>query len=104
MVKCPYKDDCTSYPYKCDTCRHNTSKKKDYYEPDYDDWYWYWYPRRYRRRYPYEYPLYPYTEPWVITYGNTSIDSGTIGTTIMYDMNSKTSNKKKKKKDHYKSR
>ena len=34
MVKCQYQDDCISHPTKCNTCRHNTSKKKDYYEPD----------------------------------------------------------------------
>lgn len=33
-VECPHKDECSSYPYKCDTCRHNSNKKKDYYSPD----------------------------------------------------------------------
>jgi len=31
MVKCPYKDRCSSYPHKCSLCRHN--EEKDYFEP-----------------------------------------------------------------------
>lgn len=34
-VICPYKDKCSSFPDKCDTCRNNKGTKKDYYEPDY---------------------------------------------------------------------
>jgi len=35
LVDCPYKDDCSSYPHRCDNCRNNRNKKKDYYQPDY---------------------------------------------------------------------
>ena len=31
MVKCPYINECTSYPQKCCGCKHN--EEKDYYEP-----------------------------------------------------------------------
>ena len=33
-VDCPYKDRCSDYPTRCDTCRHNNNKKKSFYEPD----------------------------------------------------------------------
>jgi hypothetical protein len=39
-VECPHKDECRSYPYRCDTCRHNSNKKKDYYEREPDDYPW----------------------------------------------------------------
>jgi len=31
MVKCRYKDVCTSYPIKCGRCANN--EKRDYYRP-----------------------------------------------------------------------
>ena len=84
MIECPHKDDCTSYPHRCNTCRHNKSKKKDYYEPDiyYRPYipYWEW----------------PYT--W-ITLDNTDI---TTGDTSSIKLTSTTS--KKRKKNYYKSR
>ena len=93
MVKCPYKNDCTSYPYKCDTCRHNTSKKKDYYEPDYSDLYWYpSYPRRRRRRYP------GWTWDDYLWCGNDDT------TTVSYGSTGMGTTPKKKKKDHYRSK
>ena len=33
-IECRYIDDCTGHPLNCPTCRHNTSKKKNYYEPE----------------------------------------------------------------------
>jgi len=30
-VVCPYKHKCTSYPYRCGTCRNNRGRR-DYYE------------------------------------------------------------------------
>lgn len=52
MVDCPHTGNCKSYPHKCDTCRHNKGRKKDYYKPD-NPWepYWDWY-YPYWRRYP----------------------------------------------------
>lgn len=35
-VDCPYKGKCRSFPWRCDSCRHNKGKR-DYYDPD--DWY-----------------------------------------------------------------
>ena len=51
MIDCQYKDVCSSYPFRCDTCRHNKSKKKDYYEPD--DYYP-WVPYIPWRQWPYD--------------------------------------------------
>ena len=77
-IDCPYKDNCTSYPWRCDTCRHNKSKKKDYYEPDYD--YWHWSP---------PWPGYPYPYIWCSITTNPNPNE-----TIMY--------KSSKKKNYYK--
>ena len=33
MVVCIYAGDCTSEGYKCEKCKHNTSKR-DHYKPD----------------------------------------------------------------------
>lgn len=33
MVVCKYKNICSGYPYMCDTCRNNKSKKRNYYIP-----------------------------------------------------------------------
>jgi len=52
-VNCPYKNKCSSYPTFCGSCRHNTSKR-DYYEPDYPD---YWR------------PVYPWPWPYWETHG-----------------------------------
>jgi len=84
MIECPYITNCSSYPHKCNTCRHNTSKKRDYYEPDYYHWYPWVYPRRW--------PWYPY-EVWC--------ESDNDKSTITYMSDSTSS---KKKKDYYKKR
>jgi len=34
IIICLYKHECTGYPYKCKSCRHNKGKR-DYYEPLY---------------------------------------------------------------------
>ena len=33
-IECVYKDKCSDYPNLCSSCRHNTTKKKSYYEPE----------------------------------------------------------------------
>jgi len=33
-VVCPFKDDCTDYPWRCKSCKHNKGRRS-YYEPDY---------------------------------------------------------------------
>ncbi len=80
-IECYYKHRCSSYPYRCNTCRHNRNKKKDFFEPD-DDWHsWPWWYRG--ERYPYKI--------WC-EFGK---DDGEPKKTIMYES-------KYKKKDYYK--
>ena len=33
-IKCEYTNRCKSFPHKCDTCKNNISRKKDYYEKE----------------------------------------------------------------------
>jgi len=32
-IKCKYKDICTSYNLKCNSCKHNENIRRDYYSP-----------------------------------------------------------------------
>jgi len=66
-VICPYKHKCVSYPNRCNTCKHNMTKR-DYYEPEpsppyyppFDPYPWIPYPPYY----PWYPDPYPYT-PWI---------------------------------------
>ena len=45
-VDCIFKDKCTDYPERCDSCSHNNNNKRSYYSPDYYPWWpivtWSW--------------------------------------------------------------
>ena len=60
-IECQYKQNCISYPHKCNTCSNNKTQKKDYYVPENP-----WYPW---------YPYYPYY--WQTTISVYSDDAKT---------------------------
>ena len=58
-IDCIHKDECESYgTWKCKHCKHNKSKKKDYFEPDWtpyiDPWHDPYRPRFWRCRWWFE--------------------------------------------------
>jgi len=41
-VDCPYRDECSSHPTWCGSCKKNKARgKRNYYEPDSYPWPWY---------------------------------------------------------------
>ena len=41
-VECIYKDECSDFPHRCDTCKNNENNKRSYYEPVRPYPYWEW--------------------------------------------------------------
>ena len=37
---CPFANECSGKGLKCNSCKHNKSKKKDYYESDIPPYIW----------------------------------------------------------------